>query len=311
MACETHPQAQSSLEVPWPPVAIVLINYGQWQHTLRCLASLQHLDYPQHRVIVVDNASPDDSLAQLQNSPVPMQLIPAERNLGFAGGVNLGIQAALAHGAEMIWLLNNDTRCQPDTLSALVLEAQRTGGLVGSVLVSEDGKSTHVGTRFNWWTARPHSIGLAQYTQSPRLDAVCGGSMLIPKPVIEAIGLLDERYFLYLEDCEYALRAKQAGFPVTVALDSRVIHTGGATTQTIPGLAQYYSHRNRMLLIDAYATGLQRWVAYKYTGWRLLRTAIKAMTNPLAYQTDYQAQRHALQDWRQGRFGPALHLHPR
>jgi GT2 family glycosyltransferase len=150
-----------------PSVAIILLNYNSWAYTIACLESLALLDYPNARVIVVDNASPNESVAQLQTylaqhptiGGQAVQLIQSASNGGFSAGCNIGLQSAFNGNddygpCDYAWLLNNDATVEADSLRPLVQESQRTGGLVGSVVLYPDGRFQQVGTHINWWTGQ-------------------------------------------------------------------------------------------------------------------------------------------------------------
>ncbi len=105
-------------------VFIVILNWNGIADTLECLASVKKLDYPSCRTIVVDNGSDDGSPERLKAECPDIALIEHRANLGFTGGANAGIRYALAHGADYVWLLNNDSIVEPNSLSALVAAAK-------------------------------------------------------------------------------------------------------------------------------------------------------------------------------------------
>jgi GT2 family glycosyltransferase len=204
-----------------PPVAVVVVNWNGLEDTQRCLDSLGRLDYPAIGVIVVDNGSTDGSAARLA-AIAGVELVRSDRNLGFAGGANLGIRRGLAAGAAYVWLLNNDTEVEPGTLSALVEEAEVDPriGIVGGVLPEAWG-----GGRINQWT------GVVRPVTDPgeRPDYIAGTCMLVRREVFERIGLFDEAFFFYYEDADLCRRARAAGWQLAVAPDARVEHEGGAS----------------------------------------------------------------------------------
>ncbi|MCX7596938.1 MAG: glycosyltransferase family 2 protein, partial [Fischerella sp.] len=117
-------------------VFVILLNWNGWQDTVKCIVSLKGLSYPNYEIVVLDNASTNDSVEQIRAAHPDVTLIETGANLGFAGGNNVGIRYALEHGAEYIWLLNNDTIVDANALSAMVTKAESDPkiGLVGSVL---------------------------------------------------------------------------------------------------------------------------------------------------------------------------------
>ncbi|MBY0403145.1 MAG: glycosyltransferase family 2 protein [Cyanobacteria bacterium] len=310
-----HPGALSRYAAP--KVFVILLNYKGVEDTLACLKSLRHLNYPNFYTIVVDNASGDGSferLQQVQNLPesekftIDFLLIAADSNLGYSGGNNLGICYALSQGAEFVWLLNNDTTVETETLRFLIAQAQETNGLVGSVLYYPDGEYQRIGTRLNWLTGGVRGYSEKSIKEGKSVENLTGASMLIPREALETVGLLDETYFLYFEDGEYSLRAKRGGFKTTIAKESRVYHKEGATTGRTSYLTEYYYHRNRLRMFCDYANKAQRFCILLYTGVRLCRTWLKAVSsgNPDVNRS-LRTQWLAISDFWKGIQGPCPH----
>jgi GT2 family glycosyltransferase len=265
-------------------VAIILLNYGRVEKTLACLDSLLLLQGVDYRIFVIDNASPDDSLLRLQarlaEQPGEFTLIESQQNLGYSGGCNLGIRAAraLLEPPAYIWLLNNDTTVEGDSLIALLMESWRTGGgLAGSLLLYPDGSYQQVGTRFNRWTGRARGYRENDVRDGMPVEMLTGASMLIPMKVVARVGLLNERFFLYFEDGEYSLRCANAGFPLTVSLNSRVYHHEGASTGKSSPATQYYYQRNRLKLLYTVVSPLQKTTIGVYALFRWLRAILKCL----------------------------------
>ncbi len=216
-----------------PLVSCIVLNWNGWEDTIECLNSLKECTYPQLTVILVDNGSTDDSVARIRAAHPDILLIQSGSNLGFAGGNNIGIRYALAHGADYVWLLNNDTKPAPGALSALVAKALTDGriGAVASVCYFADAPSTVQawgGARVNLW------IGYGPLSTQPRNDdwfhSLNGASMLIARAAVEDAGLLDEGFFLYWEDTEFCLRLLKRSWRLAVAPDSHVLHKVNAST---------------------------------------------------------------------------------
>lgn len=205
---------------------ILLLNWNGWRDTLRCLNSLEHLCTPCH-VLVIDNASTDDSVARLQEAKPGIEILQSGGNLGFAGGNNVGIREAMRRGADFIWLLNNDTVVEPTTLQGLldVAVGRPDVGIVGSVIRDmEEPRNLQA-----WGGGRVvMPLGYVRHylkpTEISRTSYITGASMLIRREVVEQIGLLDEHFFMYWEDTDYCFRARSAGWKLAVADDSVVYH---------------------------------------------------------------------------------------
>jgi GT2 family glycosyltransferase len=216
-----------------PEVSCVVLNWNGGQDTVECLDALKACSYPNLTVIVVDNGSADDSVLRIRAAHPGILILESKNNLGFAGGNNIGIRYALAHGADYVWLLNNDTKPAPDALAALVAKAasDKRIGAVSSVCYYADAPSqveAWGGARVNLW------IGFGRNSRQPREDSwfhsLNGTSMLIGRKALEDAGVLDEVFFLYWEDTEFCLRLRKKGWRIAAAADSRVLHKVNAST---------------------------------------------------------------------------------
>lgn len=216
-----------------PAVWCILLNWNGWKDTLSCLAALAAVDYQPLSVIVVDNGSSNDSVSRIREAFPAISLIETGKNLGFAGGNNVGIRRALELGAEYVWLLNNDTEPRPDALRKLVQKALDNPeiGAVGSVLMYEHDPNrvqAWGGGRINLWIGRSH------HAFTPKLDGwfdyITAASILMPREALESVGLLDDKYFLYWEDGDLCFRLRGGGWKLGVAADSIVLHKEHAST---------------------------------------------------------------------------------
>lgn len=226
-----------------PPVACIIVNWNGWQDTVECVRELKKSTYSALTVIVVDNGSTNDSVSRIGDVHPDVLILQSGANLGFAGGNNVGIRYALAHGAQYIWLLNNDTKVAPGALSALVAKAatEERIGAVGSICYHAHAPSVvqaWAGARVNLW------IGFVRNSTVPHqdgwFDALYGSSMLIARAAIEDVGLLDEGFFLYWEETEFCLRLRKRGWRIAAAPDSRVLHkVHGSTGGNVAILDRY------------------------------------------------------------------------
>ena len=275
-----------------PLIYIVLVNWRAAAATIDCLSALLALRYERFRVILVENGSGDGSLDLLRSwaedragadpgffelvdsgSCVARQdswltLIASGSNLGFAGGNNLGIRRALCDPeAAFIWLLNNDTLPEPDSLSALADAAMRDPaiGICGSTLVYHQPagivQAYGFGRLFPFSMQTIHIGAFAPFDRSALPDGlelreyphyVVGASMLLSRRCLETVGLLWEGYFLYFEEVDLAVRAR-GRFRQAWAPRSIVVHREGASTAHSGveshrgGLADFYMTRSSLL----------------------------------------------------------------
>jgi GT2 family glycosyltransferase len=239
---------------------VVIVNYRTPGLVIDCLASLapEVAAVGETRVTVVDSASGDDSLERLGAAVAThdwqwVTLIAARKNGGFARGNNLAIAPALLaeHPPDFVWLLNPDTVVRPGALTALVdrMGKQPDAGIVGSRLEDPDGERQDASFRFfsllgeldiglqlgvarrllgPWVVVRPQS------ERAEATDWVSGASLMVRRRVLEEVGLLDERYFLFFEEADLCLHARRAGWTVWHEPASRVVHLEGQSTGWSP-----------------------------------------------------------------------------
>lgn len=214
---------------PRPRVTAVVVDWNGASHTRACLRALAGVRYPGLRTVVVDNGSADpDALCNLA-SPPTVRVLRVERNLGFAGGSNAGIRLACEDDAAWIWLLNNDAEPHEGALDAMVAtgESDPRIGAVGCVLDegSDAGPATVFGGgRVSFWSGLPRHH--AQPVASERIDYLRGASLLLRRAALDAVGLLDEGFFLYWEDADLCYRLRAKGFALAVCADAVVRHAG-------------------------------------------------------------------------------------
>lgn len=210
-----------------PLVYIILLNWNGWQDTSKCLRSLRQLDYEGFVTLVVDNGSTDDSLIRLREGHPEVHVIENGTNVGFAGGCNIGIRHALAAGADYIWLLNNDTIAEVKALSALVTKAQSDPhmGAVGSAIysIADTGRLQVWGGGYvNFWLGR--SRHFERPVEDSKIEFLTGASLLVRRQALDAIGSLDDGFFMYWEDADYCFRLRSQGWKLGVAGNSKIWH---------------------------------------------------------------------------------------
>jgi GT2 family glycosyltransferase len=210
-------------------VAIIILNWNGCQDTLDCLESLRVLKYKNHHVMVVDNGSEDDSIARIHFMYPQVEVIAVGQNLGFSKGNNLAIRLALERNFAFVWLLNNDTTVDANSLSALVAMSGDGIGIVGSVLyeaADPDRIQAWGGGRLNMFLG---STTQFQSEPAAAIQHILGTSMLIPCDVLRQVGLLNEEFFFYMEDTEFSWRVRRHGYTLKVAAQSKVVHKGGSS----------------------------------------------------------------------------------
>lgn len=277
MADAVPPAAHESI-APLPCIGIVILNWNGWRETIACLQSLQQLDYPDFRIYVVDNASTDGSEAQLRAFVPTLAVIQAGRNLGWAGGCNIGIRAALHDGCEHVYLLNNDACVRPDTLRPLVEAASLPGAAaLGSMVVAEGDHNwaEFAGTVLDDRTHHPRQVSrridpVLKQQDPTETIAVKGCSMLLTGTALRQTGLLAEDYFLNYDETDWCFRAAKAGFHNYFVARSVILHKGAVSfSGTASPLYRYFVTRNRILFAQRHLDARGRIFAWRSALWEL------------------------------------------
>lgn len=248
-------------------VSIVIVSYRNPGDVVACLEALSASTYKAFDVVIVENGGAEacqrmsEATPQSLASGQSVRLVCAEGNLGFAGGVNLGIRTS--PDAEAWWVLNPDTQPEPGALAALVARLEEGDcDAAGGPLLEGDGEIASCAGEWQTWCARAVSLGRGRHASStparseiePRMSFVSGASLLASRKFISTVGLMREDYFLYCEEVEWCLRAVAKGLKLGYAPEARVWHDQGATTGSgrvmteRPRLPIYLNERNRILL---------------------------------------------------------------
>ena len=259
-----------------PTVSVIIVSYNTHALLARCLASIAAEPRPPDEVIVVDNASADDSAAMARERFSQARVIANSENRGFAAAANQGLRAATG---DFLCLLNPDTWLFPGALAALAafLEAQPAVGLVGPTLLHSDGAYQHAAFRFptlamaffdffplhhrlfNSRLNGRYSFGL--YERPFAMDHPLGACMMARREMCADVGLLDERFFMYCEEIDWCRRIKQAGWEIMHVPGARVVHHGGRSTRQQAGRMFVELHRSRFRLFAKHHGRRYQWAA--------------------------------------------------
>lgn len=294
-----------------PKIIILVLTFNAWSDTFECLSSLAAISYPNYQVVVVDNAS---------NTPPPQS--PSERfpdvhfienttNLGYAEGNNVGLRYALAQGAAYVLVLNNDTIVAHDVLRKLVNAAEQEpraaflGPLVmhydePNVIQSAGGCITKDWRSYHRGQNEPDA-GL--YVKTESVEWVSGCAIMARSSSLGKIGLIDPAFFIYSEEVDWCVRAREAGYQVVFVPTTKIWHKGVKRNYAPSPRVTYLSARNELLLLNKHHAGLY---PYARTWLRHIRTLMSWSVRPRwrAQKLRRNALAAALRDFALGHFGP-------
>lgn len=254
-------------------VFISILNFNGNSNTLDCVESLRKINASNFKltILVTDNGSSEKlSLRDESSQKNKIKIIKNEKNLGFSGGHNVAIRHAVNNGADYVLILNNDTYVHEDFLKEL-LEIARDNNEIGILspkiyfapgfeFHKERYREKHLGKVFwyaggemDWGNVIGHHRGVdqvdaGQFDEVSETEIATGCCMLIKKEVFDRIGVFDDKYFLYYEDADLCLRAKNNNFKIMFVPRSIIWHkNAGSAGGSGSVLQDYYITRNRLL----------------------------------------------------------------
>ncbi len=257
---------------------VITLNYNGKNDTLNCLKSLTKSKLTKNislHIIVVDNASHDDSISTIKKQFPQVIIHSSPINTGFAQGNNLGINLAREQNADFIVLLNNDTQVAPDALQELVKATQRhaQGGIFSPKIYFAPGREFHkqrykkseigkviwsAGGKIDWQNMFGVNIGMdevdgKQFSQEKPVDSASGCCLLLTKEAISKLKGFDQRYYMYYEDVDLCLRAQKTGLEIWYIPQAKIWHVSAGSTSVGSPSHDYFIARNRMLAGLQYA----------------------------------------------------------
>lgn len=250
-------------------LSIITVNYNGYKDTCELIDSIPFDDSME--VIVVDNASKENEANLIQKRYPRVNVIRSEKNLGFAGGNNLGIKAAKGN---YLLLINNDTIFKDFSIQPLI-DRLKSKSQIGMICPK---------IRFIWGTnpiqfagytplskitVRNQSIGFGeedqgQYETAHPTPYAHGAAMLIKREALEKVGLMPEDYFLYYEELDWSMMFTRAGYQIWYDPACTIYHKESQSTGQKSPLRTYYITRNRLLLVKRNWHGIYKWLAYFY-----------------------------------------------
>jgi GT2 family glycosyltransferase len=255
-----------------PSVYVIVLTYNSREIAHRCLRSLQALKYPNHRIVVVDNASSDGTEAIVREEFPALPLIQTGGNHGYTGGNNRGIEHALAQGADYVLLLNPDTvLANPNFLDEMVeyLETHPQVGIAGPrVFFREAGvvQNTVLHPPGLWrsivhWVRYRINPQFAERSGTTVVDAsvLNGVCVMLRAECLRQAGLLDENIFMYIEDADLDYRAQQHGWGVQYLPIDSVIHQQKTDGYHMTSLVSFLLKRNSVYYLCKIGKRLDAW----------------------------------------------------
>jgi GT2 family glycosyltransferase len=246
--------SESRIIRPRPKVCTIVLNYNNFSDTVETLRSVQELDYDNNHLLLVENSTKKEIPLRIHRLFPALEIIENERNLGYAGGNNAGIRAALQRGAEYIFVINNDLALQPDVLEKLVfaMQSDRTAAACQPLVTYYDDKDKiwSAGTRVFLGYPRLHHKRKRKHGQGAKKTpfGLVGCALLFRAQSLQEIGLFDESLFLLQEETDWCMRAVKMGFNLLVVCDSVVHHKVSVTLGQFSKEYLYYIARNWLLV---------------------------------------------------------------
>ena len=250
-------------------LSIITVNYNGLKDTCALIETIPFNDTME--MIVVDNASKDDEAKAIQEKYPHIHTIRSDRNLGFAGGNNLGIQAARG---KYLFLINNDTVFREFNVQSIIarLESSDKIGMVCPKI------------RFSWGdypiqfagytplspiTIRNRSIGFGeqdngQYDSPHPTPYAHGAAMMVKREVVDKVGMMPECFFLYYEELDWSMMITRAGYEIWYEPACTIFHKESQSTGQNSPLRTYYITRNRLLIVKRNIQGIKKYLAYAY-----------------------------------------------
>ena len=255
-----------------PLISIITINYNQAETTRQFLDSCAQLNYPNYEVIVVDNASEPALSASVDLTQYPaVRLIRSTENLGFAGGNNLGMTAAVG---ELFFIVNNDTELNPTLLTELLrpfYQNEQIGVTCPKIRYYDNPTIVQYAgySPMNMFTGTAVPIGYKQidnetFNTAGTTHFAHGCAMLIRRTVVEKVGRFAERFFLYYEELDWSQRIKDGGYLIHYQPTATILHKESVSVGLFNPLKTYYLTRNRILYMRRHADRFHRLVFFAF-----------------------------------------------
>ena len=243
-------------------IAIIIVNWKQYELTINCLLSLQKVEYKNLEVILVDNESNFEKINKIKSDFNKVEVIESKENLGFASANNLGIKYAIKNKFEYVMLLNNDTEVNKKFLSPLLNSFQNDNslGAVQPLIMNYNNRAKiwNAGGYLNNFFGFPYTNKKLN-NKKRQIDWITGCCIVLKTKVIKKAGLIDEDFFAYYEDVDWSLRIKKLGYKLGVVDSSVIFHHGTKSSNdsnlegNLSAFVHYLNIRNHIYLVKKHS----------------------------------------------------------
>ena len=281
---------------------VIVLNWNAAEDTIRCVQSVADWQRVQPIIWVVDNDSHDDSIEQIRRHCPAVRLIQNETNMGFSGGSNRGMAAALAEGDAPILLLNNDASIDEGDVMRLEQTLRENGDLgfvVPLLYGAETGRMISAGGKNPIKHMQTRLLELPDGVSVVETEVVSGTAVLIRSETLRQVGLLDERFFSSTEVADLCLRAKKVGYGCAADRRARASHSVDRSSHLRNTLYVYYIMRNRFLILRNH----YRYNVFWFLFWVSYSAALAVKLLLAGEWQSARASLLALGDGVRGRFG--------
>lgn len=291
-------------------IGVVILNWNGADVTPDCLRSLENQTVKPNEIIVVDNDSVDGSAETIEKEFKNTKLLKQTKNLGFAGGVNVGIKAAKS---DYVFLLNNDATCEPTCLEELLKTATKNDAdITQAVILTNNGKKIDsCGDVYSVWGLpypehRNQPISKLPEADKPIFSA-SGGASMYKRSLFDEIGYFDESFFAYYEDVDISMRAQLRAKKIWLSRKAIVHHKMNYSADKVPGFGREMTIRNSIYLFWhnlPFPLIAKVFPRFLYANWRMTGAAmvkghpwraVRAHLIALAHTPWLLAERHRIQ----------------
>ncbi len=276
--------ASKSDNISLPELTVVVLNWNGSADLSECLKSLKNCGYPALKILCVDNASTDNSVEMMQNDFPDIELIVTSYNLRWAGGNNFGLNHLGAELTDYVLLLNNDTIVKPGAFDKLVETAisKKAWAVTPRICYADaEYKVWYDGGLIGKLTGWIRHSGIRKHVRDcsaevREIDYGSGCALLLSRECVQQVGLFDESFFLYAEDCDYSTRILSAGGSVWHNPGSMVLHKVSQSTGSDSPKKAYMKSRSNVHYLRKHCRTWTVWpfqvlISITQAGWFLFR----------------------------------------